>query len=211
MLPWSPCWIENLALALWLFLLSLHKLQSSLSFKIAFVSHVLLLPYFCWTYNKTPEAGSLTLYCVCFSLRCVVPSSGRLLCQRAELHMDMRNFSLAVQDANSLCRMKPFWKKVRQSELAVQGPAKLSSGLCHVYTALKYRSDLIMFKSWLFLVIVFTASLPIEHKCCHHRNISTETLQVWIAFHMYSRILELLCSSVYIPRIVVHHELLKFV
>lgn len=46
-------------------------------------------------------------------LRSTVPSSGRLLCQRAELHMDMRNFSLAVQDASSLCRLKPHWTKVR--------------------------------------------------------------------------------------------------
>ncbi|XP_003962265.1 LON peptidase N-terminal domain and RING finger protein 2 [Takifugu rubripes] len=41
----------------------------------------------------------------------LVPSSGRLLCQRAELNMEMKNFGLAVQDASSLCRMKPFWTK----------------------------------------------------------------------------------------------------
>ncbi|XP_068185579.1 LON peptidase N-terminal domain and RING finger protein 2 [Antennarius striatus] len=41
----------------------------------------------------------------------LAPSSGRLLCQRAELHMEMRNFSQAVQDATSLCRMKPLWTK----------------------------------------------------------------------------------------------------
>ncbi|KAM3607280.1 uncharacterized protein V6R79_004968 [Siganus canaliculatus] len=41
----------------------------------------------------------------------LVPSSGRLLYQRAELHMEMRNFSQAVQDASSLCRMKPLWTK----------------------------------------------------------------------------------------------------
>ncbi|XP_041662692.1 LON peptidase N-terminal domain and RING finger protein 2 [Cheilinus undulatus] len=41
----------------------------------------------------------------------LAPSSGRLLCQRAQLHMDMREFSQAVQDASSLCRMKPLWKK----------------------------------------------------------------------------------------------------
>lgn len=42
-----------------------------------------------------------------------MPSSGRLLCQRAELNMEMKNFNLAVQDASSLCRMKPYWTKVR--------------------------------------------------------------------------------------------------
>lgn len=41
----------------------------------------------------------------------LVPSSGRLLCQRVELHMEMRNFSQAVQDASSLCRIKPLWTK----------------------------------------------------------------------------------------------------
>ncbi|XP_020504815.2 LON peptidase N-terminal domain and RING finger protein 2 [Labrus bergylta] len=41
----------------------------------------------------------------------LVPSSGRLLCQRTELHMEMRDFSKAVQDASSLCRMKPLMTK----------------------------------------------------------------------------------------------------
>ncbi|KAK5860666.1 hypothetical protein PBY51_022127 [Eleginops maclovinus] len=41
----------------------------------------------------------------------LAPSLGRLLCQRAELHMEMRSFSLAVQDASSLCRIKPHWTK----------------------------------------------------------------------------------------------------
>ncbi|KAI9534422.1 hypothetical protein NQZ68_012655 [Dissostichus eleginoides] len=41
----------------------------------------------------------------------LAPSIGRLLCQRAELHVEMRNFSLAVQDASSLCRIKPHWTK----------------------------------------------------------------------------------------------------
>ncbi|XP_037543029.1 LON peptidase N-terminal domain and RING finger protein 2 [Nematolebias whitei] len=43
----------------------------------------------------------------------LVPSSGSLLCQRAELNMEMKNFSQAVQDANSLCRLKPLWTKAR--------------------------------------------------------------------------------------------------
>ncbi|XP_034042015.1 LON peptidase N-terminal domain and RING finger protein 2 [Thalassophryne amazonica] len=41
----------------------------------------------------------------------LVPSSSRLLCQRAELHMEMMSFSQAVQDTSSLCRMKPLWAK----------------------------------------------------------------------------------------------------
>lgn len=41
----------------------------------------------------------------------LVPSSGRLLCQRVELHMEMRNFNQAVQDANRVCRLKPLWTK----------------------------------------------------------------------------------------------------
>lgn len=62
-----------------------------------------------WPWRPLPP----TLSPVCLSLWSAVPSSGRLLCQRAELHMDMRNFSLAVQDASSLCRMTPHWTKVR--------------------------------------------------------------------------------------------------
>ncbi|KAM6934202.1 LON peptidase N-terminal domain and RING finger protein 2 [Xenentodon cancila] len=41
----------------------------------------------------------------------LAPSSVKLLCQRAELHTQMGNFSQAVQDANNLCRLKPLWTK----------------------------------------------------------------------------------------------------
>ncbi|XP_058477474.1 LON peptidase N-terminal domain and RING finger protein 2 [Solea solea] len=41
----------------------------------------------------------------------LAPSSGRLLSQRAELHMEMRSFSQAAQDAGSLCTTKPLWTK----------------------------------------------------------------------------------------------------
>ncbi|CAG5865286.1 unnamed protein product [Menidia menidia] len=41
----------------------------------------------------------------------LAPSAGRLLCQRAELHMEMRNFSQAALDANVLCGLKPLWTK----------------------------------------------------------------------------------------------------
>lgn len=39
------------------------------------------------------------------------PSSGRLLGQRAELHMDMRSYSQAVQDAERMCRLQPLSAK----------------------------------------------------------------------------------------------------
>ncbi|XP_054643928.1 LON peptidase N-terminal domain and RING finger protein 2 [Dunckerocampus dactyliophorus] len=41
----------------------------------------------------------------------LAPSLGRLLCQRAELHQEMESSSQALQDASSLCRMKPLWPK----------------------------------------------------------------------------------------------------
>ncbi|CAG08257.1 unnamed protein product [Tetraodon nigroviridis] len=47
------------------------------------------------------------------SLWPTVPPTGRLLCQRVELHLEMKNLSLAVQDASSLCRLRPFWTKAR--------------------------------------------------------------------------------------------------
>ncbi|TMS06851.1 LON peptidase N-terminal domain and RING finger protein 2 [Larimichthys crocea] len=59
-----------------------------------------------WKNQSLPEA--LEKYNAAVDL---VPSSGRLLYQRAELHMEMRNFSQAVQDASSLCRIKPLWTK----------------------------------------------------------------------------------------------------
>ncbi|XP_035507092.1 LON peptidase N-terminal domain and RING finger protein 2 [Scophthalmus maximus] len=59
-------------------------------------------------WKKRSLAGALEKYSAALEL---VPSAGRLLCQRAELHMEMRNFSEAVQDASSLCRTKPLWTK----------------------------------------------------------------------------------------------------
>ncbi|XP_061649375.1 LON peptidase N-terminal domain and RING finger protein 2 [Phyllopteryx taeniolatus] len=41
----------------------------------------------------------------------LAPASGRLLCQRAELHMEMSNVSRALKDASSLCQIKPLWPK----------------------------------------------------------------------------------------------------
>ncbi|XP_014029315.2 LON peptidase N-terminal domain and RING finger protein 2 [Salmo salar] len=41
----------------------------------------------------------------------LAPSIGRLLGQRAELHVDSRNYSQAIQDAESLCRLKPLCPK----------------------------------------------------------------------------------------------------
>ncbi|KAL7385085.1 hypothetical protein ABVT39_015201 [Epinephelus coioides] len=59
-----------------------------------------------WKNQKLPEA--LEKYDAAVDL---APSSGRLLCQRAKLHIEMRNFSQAVQDASCLCRIKPLWPK----------------------------------------------------------------------------------------------------
>ncbi|XP_014894369.1 LON peptidase N-terminal domain and RING finger protein 2 [Poecilia latipinna] len=59
-------------------------------------------------WSKQSLADALERYNAAVDL---APSSGRLLCQRAELHMEMRNFNQAVQDANSLCRLKPLWTK----------------------------------------------------------------------------------------------------
>ncbi|XP_061923387.1 LON peptidase N-terminal domain and RING finger protein 2-like [Entelurus aequoreus] len=53
-------------------------------------------------------AGALHKYDEAVDL---VPPSGRLLCQRAELHLEMESCTLALQDASSLCRMKPLWPR----------------------------------------------------------------------------------------------------
>ncbi|KAF3694566.1 LON peptidase N-terminal domain and RING finger protein 2 [Channa argus] len=62
-------------------------------------------------WKKRSLADALEKYSAAVAL---VPSSGRLLCQRTELHMEMRNFSQAVQDASSLCRLKPLWTKAHR-------------------------------------------------------------------------------------------------
>ncbi|XP_013887707.1 LON peptidase N-terminal domain and RING finger protein 2 [Austrofundulus limnaeus] len=59
-----------------------------------------------WRKQDLPEA--LDKYSAAVDL---APSSGSLLYQRAELNMEMKNFSQAVQDTSSLCRTKPFWTK----------------------------------------------------------------------------------------------------
>ncbi|XP_030613399.1 LON peptidase N-terminal domain and RING finger protein 2 isoform X2 [Archocentrus centrarchus] len=59
-----------------------------------------------WKKQSLPEA--LERYNAAVDL---VPSSGRLLHQRAELHLEMQNFSQAVQDASNLCRLKTLWTK----------------------------------------------------------------------------------------------------
>ncbi|XP_064832690.1 LON peptidase N-terminal domain and RING finger protein 2-like [Oncorhynchus masou masou] len=41
----------------------------------------------------------------------LAPSVGRLLGQRAELHLESKNYSQAIQDAESLCRLNPLWPK----------------------------------------------------------------------------------------------------
>uniref|UniRef100_A0A8C7Z4Y9 Si:ch1073-440b2.1 n=1 Tax=Oryzias sinensis TaxID=183150 RepID=A0A8C7Z4Y9_9TELE len=51
------------------------------------------------------------------------PSLGRLLCERAELHMEMRNFAQAAQDANTLCRLKPLWTKAHALKAAALSKA----------------------------------------------------------------------------------------
>ncbi|RVE58403.1 hypothetical protein OJAV_G00208780 [Oryzias javanicus] len=52
-----------------------------------------------------------------------VPSLGRLMCERAELHMEMRNFAQAAQDANTLCRLKPLWTKAHSLKAAALSKA----------------------------------------------------------------------------------------
>lgn len=44
-------------------------------------------------------------------------SLASLLAQRAELHMDMKNFNQAIHDGDSVCRLLPASPKVRRSHL----------------------------------------------------------------------------------------------
>ncbi|XP_026231771.1 LON peptidase N-terminal domain and RING finger protein 2 [Anabas testudineus] len=72
----------------------------------------------------------------------LVPSSGRLLCQRAELHMEMRNFSQAVQDANSLCRIKPHWTKAHcLKATALRKAGRNDEALQEYFTCVALKPD----------------------------------------------------------------------
>ncbi|XP_066517577.1 LON peptidase N-terminal domain and RING finger protein 2 [Hoplias malabaricus] len=59
-----------------------------------------------WKKQELPSA--LEKYNIALEL---APSTCKLLSQRAELHMDLKNFSQAVQDGDSLCRLKPLSAK----------------------------------------------------------------------------------------------------
>ncbi|XP_057184360.1 LON peptidase N-terminal domain and RING finger protein 2-like isoform X1 [Triplophysa rosa] len=41
----------------------------------------------------------------------IAPFICRLLARRAELHMEMKNFSQAIQDGDTICRLRPLWPK----------------------------------------------------------------------------------------------------
>ncbi|KAJ8409877.1 hypothetical protein AAFF_G00209180 [Aldrovandia affinis] len=41
----------------------------------------------------------------------LAPSDCRLIGQRAELHIDMKNFNQALQDGDSMCQLRPLWPK----------------------------------------------------------------------------------------------------
>ncbi|KAG7463621.1 hypothetical protein MATL_G00178560 [Megalops atlanticus] len=53
----------------------------------------------------------------------LAPSDCRLLGQRAELHMDMKNYSQAVQDGDSVCRLKPLWPEAHYLKAAALSKA----------------------------------------------------------------------------------------
>ncbi|KAA0722282.1 RING finger protein 2 Neuroblastoma apoptosis-related protease [Triplophysa tibetana] len=42
----------------------------------------------------------------------IEPFICRLLARRAELHMEMKNFGQAIQDGDTICRLRPLWPKI---------------------------------------------------------------------------------------------------
>ncbi|KAM8854846.1 LON peptidase N-terminal domain and RING finger protein 2 [Spinachia spinachia] len=72
----------------------------------------------------------------------LLPSSGRLLHQRATLHLEMRNFSEAVQDGSSLCRMKPLWSKAhRVKASALSGAGQKDEALQEFLLCVALKPD----------------------------------------------------------------------
>ncbi|XP_034416779.1 LON peptidase N-terminal domain and RING finger protein 2 isoform X2 [Cyclopterus lumpus] len=90
-----------------------------------------------WKNRDLPEA--LEKYNAAVDL---APSSGSLLCQRAELHMEMRSFSQAVQDGSSLCRMKPLWTKAHcVNATALKGAGRPDEALHEYLVCVALKPD----------------------------------------------------------------------
>uniref|UniRef100_A0A8B9KYB9 LON peptidase N-terminal domain and ring finger 2 n=1 Tax=Astyanax mexicanus TaxID=7994 RepID=A0A8B9KYB9_ASTMX len=70
------------------------------------------------------------------------PSTSKLLAQRAELHMDMKNFSQAIQDGDSMCRLQPTSAKAHYIKAkAIRGANRREEALQELLYCVALKSD----------------------------------------------------------------------
>ncbi|XP_061082254.1 LON peptidase N-terminal domain and RING finger protein 2-like isoform X2 [Conger conger] len=63
----------------------------------------------------------------------LVPSDCSLIGQRAELHIEMKNFTQAIQDGDSMCRLRPLWPKAHCTKAAALTAAGLKEEALQEY------------------------------------------------------------------------------
>uniref|UniRef100_A0AAY4DGB9 Uncharacterized protein n=1 Tax=Denticeps clupeoides TaxID=299321 RepID=A0AAY4DGB9_9TELE len=72
----------------------------------------------------------------------LTPSISRLVGQRADLLMDMKNFSQAMQDGDSLCRLKPLWSKAHYIRAkALSGVGRAEEALQEYFYCVALKPD----------------------------------------------------------------------
>ncbi|XP_051752392.1 LON peptidase N-terminal domain and RING finger protein 2 isoform X2 [Ctenopharyngodon idella] len=75
------------------------------------------------------------------------PSICRLLARRAELLMEMTNFSQAIKDADTMCRLRPLWAKAHYIKAAVfRGAGRSEEALQEYFYCVALKSDWIAVK-----------------------------------------------------------------
>ncbi|KAJ8349926.1 hypothetical protein SKAU_G00250560 [Synaphobranchus kaupii] len=63
----------------------------------------------------------------------LVPTDCRLIGRRAELHIDMKNFTQAIHDGDSMCRLRPLWPKAHGVKAAAMTAAGLKEEALQEY------------------------------------------------------------------------------
>ncbi|XP_007259096.3 LON peptidase N-terminal domain and RING finger protein 2 [Astyanax mexicanus] len=72
----------------------------------------------------------------------LAPSTSKLLAQRAELHMDMKNFSQAIQDGDSMCWLQPTSAKAHYIKAkAIRGANRREEALQELLYCVALKSD----------------------------------------------------------------------
>ncbi|XP_067298492.1 LON peptidase N-terminal domain and RING finger protein 2, partial [Pseudorasbora parva] len=75
------------------------------------------------------------------------PSISRLLARRAELLLEMKNFSQAIKDADTMCQLRPLWPKAHYIKAAAfRGAGRSEEALQEYFYCVALKSDWIAVK-----------------------------------------------------------------